>query len=138
MGNVPAAWTETAVNLTKSGSVTLSSSGQGVIEFDPDSGNQRWEVTNVVVSTNQPATATVIPVVSLALNCPFAADLVPNNQLGQSWSGNQDQWAGGIIDVSPADSFCVVFTPPPGASGTPLSGVVGSAKVTGTKYTRRS
>jgi hypothetical protein len=141
MADVPADWVEIATGLSLSSSVVLNTDGQGVIEFDPDSGNQRWEVTGVVVSTDQPATATTIPVATNALNCPFAANLNQSNTRGATWSANQDQWSGGTIDVSPADSFCVVFTPPPGLSGTaiaPLVGVTAYATVTGTKYTRRS
>ena len=134
-------WTETSSQLALSSSVVLSALGQGVIEFDPDNANQRWEITGVVVSTNQAATATTIPVATNALNAPFASMVNQSNTRGATWSANQDQWSGGTIDVSPADSFCVVFTPPAGLSGTalaPLAGVIAYASITGTKYTRRS
>jgi hypothetical protein len=134
-------WTETSSQLSLSSSVVLSALGQGVIEFDPDNANQRWEITGVVVSTNQAATATTIPVATNALNAPFASMVNQSNTRGATWSANQDQWSGGTIDVSPADSFCVVFTPPAGLSGTalaPLTGVIAYASITGTKYTRRS
>jgi len=123
--------------LKKSGSVTLDASGTGVLIFDPDHANQRWEVTSVVVSTNQAATATVIPVATLALNTPVAATMSQGNQRGSTWSGNQDVFRG-QIGVGPCDSLSVLFAPPPGALGTPLSGVIASAVVQGTKYTRRS
>jgi hypothetical protein len=138
VANVPDSWVETAVDLRASGQVVLDSAGQGVITFDTDSANQRWEVTNVVVSTNQPATNTVIPVASIALNAPDANTVAAYNQRGSTWSANQDQWSGGTIDVSPCDYLSIVFTPPPGTAGAPLAGVVASAVVTGTKYTRRS
>jgi hypothetical protein len=135
---VDPAWNETASQLAKQSTVTLNSSGVGTIEFDTDNANQRWEVTNVVVSTNQAATATTIPVASLGLNADFLGNLATSNQRGSTWSANQDQWSGGTIDVGHTDSFAVTFTPAPGASGTPLAGVLATAVVTGTKYTRRS
>jgi hypothetical protein len=138
MGSVDPSWVETAYNLRKSGSVTLASDGTGVIMFETDSGNTRWEVDNVVVTTNQAATATTIPVVNLALNTVTYAGLTDDNRRGATYSGNQDQWSGGTIDVGHCDYLSVVFSPPPGASGTPLSGVLAKAVVTGTKYTRRS
>lgn len=135
---VDPSWTETTSQLAKTAQVTLNAAGVGVIEFDTDSANQRWEVTNVVVSTNQSATATTIPVVNLGLNANYLGAIALSNQRGATWSGNQDQWSGGTIHVGHTDSFAVSFTPPPGTSGTPLAGVVGQATVTGTKYTRRS
>lgn len=138
MAEVPAAWSEVASGLGKAATVTLNGLGQGTIEFITDSANQRWEVGSVVVSTNQPATATVIPVVNLGLNASQFASLTLTGQRGATWSGNQDTWSGGTVDVSPTDSFAVVFAPPPGTSGSPLAGVIASAVVTGTKYTRRA
>jgi hypothetical protein len=138
VGSVDPNWQETAYNLRTSGSVVLDSTGAGVIMFDTDSANTRWEVDNVVVSTNQAATATTIPVVNLALNTVTYAGLTDDNKRGATYSGNQDQWSGGIIDVGHCDYLSVVFSPPPGASGAPLSGVLAKAVVTGTKYTRRS
>lgn len=123
--------------LTKSGSVVLDASGNGVIIFDPDNANQRWEVTNVDVSTNQPGTATTIPVVTIAVDTVTVETLASYNQRGSTWSGNQDQWSGGTIDVGSCNWLAVCFSPVPGASGAPLAGVLAKARITGTKYTRR-
>lgn len=121
--------------LKKSGQVTLTATG-GVLIFDPDNGNQRWEIDSVVVKTNQAATATTIPVATLAMNTTESTTMSDGNNRGQSWSGNQDTF-NGLIDVSPADFLAVLWTPPPGANGTALIGVIASAVVTGRKYTRR-
>ncbi len=128
--------TEITSALKKSGQVTLNASGLGVLTFDPDHANQRWEVDFVVVSTNQAATATTVPVVTLAMNTTAFGTLSAGNQQGATWNGNQETFSG-RWDVGPCDFLSVLFSPPAGASGTPLSGVIGSAVVTGTKYTRR-
>lgn len=127
---------EITAALKKSGQVTLDSSGNGVLIFDPDHANQRWEVDFVVVSTNQAATATTVPVVTLAMNTTAFGTLSAGNHQGATWNGNQETFAG-KWDVGPCDFLSVLFTPPAGASGAPLAGVIGSAVVTGTKYTRR-
>jgi hypothetical protein len=132
--------TETEGQLHLAGSVTLDSTGAGVITFDPDNARQRWEVETVVVSTNQAATATVVPVATVGKNTVIASQLSQGNNRGQSWSGNQDTFAG-KTDISPADFLSVIFTPPPGATGGQialLSGVIAYATVTGTRYTRRA
>lgn len=127
---------EVESQLKKSGSVTLNASGNGMLTFDPDNANQRWEVTSIVVSTNQPATSTVIPVATVALNTAIVGLLSPGNNRGASWSGNQDTFQG-KTHVGPCDNLNVMFSPPPGQSGTPLSGVIASAVVSGSKFTRR-
>lgn len=133
----PSHWVETAAQLKKSGTVTLDSTGHGFISFDPDSARQRWVVTSVVVTTNQSATATVIPVATLALNSTSVSTMSQGNQRGSTWSANQDQWDG-VIEVSACDFLSVLFSPPPAQSGTPLSGVICTAVITGTKYNRRA
>jgi hypothetical protein len=135
---VPSTWVETPTGLSTQGSVTMDSTGQGTIYFTPNSANQRWEVTSVVVQTNQAATSTTIPVVNIALNTVSYQTMALNNQRGATWSGNQDTWTGGTIDVGPCDYLSVVFSPPQGASGAPLVGVLAQAVLTGTKYTRRA
>lgn len=134
----PDGWVERSAPLRASGTVTLDATGNGVIIFDPDHANQRWEVTSVVVSTNQAGTATTVPVVNLATNTDSFALMASYNAKGASWSGNQDTWSGDTIDVGSCDSFSVVFSPVPGTSGAALSGVIAKATVTGTKYTRRA
>ena len=128
--------TEVSGQLHASGSVTLNSSGNGVVSFTPDNARQRWEVTSVVVSTNQAANATVVPVATVALNTSDITVLSAGNNRGQSWSGNQDTFAG-LTDVGPCDNLTIGFSPAPGQSGGALAGVIASVVVTGTKFTRR-
>jgi hypothetical protein len=94
-------------------------------------------VASVVVSTNQAATATVVPVATLALNTTSLSSMSAGNQRGASWSGNNDTFSIGKINVGPCDFLSVLFSPPPGQSGTSMSGVIASAVVTGTKFTKR-
>lgn len=132
--------TETESQLVQAGQVALDSSGNGVLTFDPSNARQRWEVRSVVVRTSQSATATVVPVATVAKNTLIATHLSQSNSRGQSWSGNQDVFAG-QIDISPADYLSVIFSPPPGATGAQISalaGVICYATVTGTRYTRRA
>lgn len=128
--------------LKKSGSVTLDANGNGVITFDPDNAWQRWVVTTIIVSTNQNATATVVPTATAALNTVSPGTMSQGNvRGGMSWSGNNDTLYGESIDVGPADFLSVVFQPPAGstpAQVATLVGVIANAVVTGTKYTRRS
>jgi len=136
---VPAQEGEVDGILKKSGSVKLDSTGNGVLIFDPDNGNQRWEVREIVNSTNQAATATVIPVATVAVNTVTFGTLSAGNQRGATWSGNQDVFRG-LVDVGPADFLTISFSPPPGATAgqiATLVGVIASAVVTGSKYTRR-
>jgi hypothetical protein len=132
----PPHWTETGSQLRKTGSVVLDGNGNGVLNFDPDHANQRWVVAQVVVSTNQSATSTVIPVATLALNAVTLATLSPGNRRGASWSGNQDTFTGNM-DVGPCDFVTVIFGPPSGTAGASLAGVTATAILTGTKYSRR-
>lgn len=132
--------TEIEGRLVKSGSVTLSSAGSGVITLDPENARQRWEVTSIVVSTNQSATATVVPVATVAKNTVVASQLSQGNNGGQSWSGNQDTFAG-KWEISPADYLSVIFAAPPGATApqiAALAGVICYVTVTGSKFTRRA
>jgi len=128
--------TELQGDLKKSGQVTFDGSGNGVLLFYPEHANQRWEVDSVVVSTNQSSTATTVPYVTLALNTVNASTMSAGNAQGTTWNGNSETFSGKIL-VGECDSLAVLFTPPAGASGTPLAGVVGSAVITGTKFTRR-
>lgn len=133
----PKHWDESQAQLIKSGTVTLNSSGQGTIYFDPDTARQRWVVTGVQVTTNQAFNAGTVPTVNLALNSNDITTMSDGNRRGASWSGNQDSWTG-EIDVGPADFLSVIFTPPTGQAGTSLSGVICKAVVTGVKYNRRA
>lgn len=132
--------TEVQGQLYRAGQVTLDASGNGVITFDPASARERWEVQSVVVSTNQAATATVVPVATVGKNTAIASQLSQGNNRGASWSGNQDIFSG-LIDISPADFLSVLFSPPPGATSgqiATLAGVIAYATVTGKRYTRRA
>lgn len=135
----PGHWTETASQLRKSGQVKLDAGGKGTLSFDTDSANQRWVVTSVVITTNQNATATVVPQCTLALNTTDISQLSAANQRGTSWSGNNDTFSG-TVDVGPCDFLSLMFFPPPGSTGAQialLAGVIANVVVNGTKYTRR-
>lgn len=127
---------EIAGDLHKSSQVTLNSTGNGVLIFDPDHANQRWEVESVVVSTNQASTATIVPFVTLAQNTTQLSTLSAGNQRGATWNGNKETFTG-KWKIGPCDFLAVIFSPPAGQSGASMSGVIASAVVTGTKYTRR-
>lgn len=136
----PGHWTETASQLRTSASVTLNSAGSGAVSFSPDSGNQRWVISRVVVSTNQAAAATTVPYCTLALNTTDITQMSQGNQRGTTWSGNNDGFSG-EVDVGPCDFVSLLFYPPPGSTAgqiAALSGVIATAVLTGTKYTRRS
>lgn len=136
----PDHWTETATQLRKYGQVRLNSSGVGAITFETDSGNQRWVTSTININTNQPATATVVPQCTLALNTTDITQLSQGNNRGTSWSGNQDTFSS-PVDVGPADYVSLIFFPPPGSTSAEialLAGVIAGATVLGTKYTRRA
>lgn len=135
---VPDAWTESAGVLKVSGQAKLDANGNGAIYFSTPSGHQRWEVTGVVFGTNQPANATVVPVGTVALNAADISTMSPGNNLGATWSGNQDVGRGNI-DVGPCDFLTVLFSPPPGSTPAQvalLAGVICTAVISGTKFTR--
>jgi len=134
----PGHWTEVTSQLRKSASVTLDANGKGSVSFSPDHANQRWVVTAVIVNTNQAAIATVVPYATGALNTTDISQMSPGNHLGTSWDGNNDTFGGTAFDVGPVDFYSVLWYPPPGQSGSPLAGVIATAVLTGTKYTRRS
>jgi hypothetical protein len=124
-------------DLKKSMQAKLDTNGLAVISFSPDHANQRWEVTFIGVSTNQNATATLIPYAVPAINTTSLSTMSAGNQRAQAtWSGNNDAFRG-LIDVGPCDFLSVLYYPPPGQSGAALSGVIASVVVTGTKYTKR-
>jgi len=133
----PPAWTEIASQLRQSQQVTLDANGNGVLYFTPSSGNQRWVVSTVTVQTNQAATATVVPVATMAMNAHDLATMAAGALVGASWSGNNDTWTG-AQDVGPCDTLAILFSAPPGASGSSLAGVIANAVVRGTSYTRRA
>lgn len=136
----PVHWTETASQLRRSGQVTLDANGLGTLTFDPDSANQRWVLDSVVVTTNQGATSTVIPTCTVGLNSTVLSQLSAGNNWGTTWSGNNDTF-GGPIDVGPCDFISLMFAPPPGSTPAQLAalaGVIASANISGTKFTRRA
>jgi hypothetical protein len=135
----PPHWTETAGQLKQTGNVTLNAEGIGTVTFSPVNANQRWVVSQVVVSTNQAALAVVVPYATLALNTVDYTTLSQGFQRGTSWAGNNDNFSGSL-DVGPCDFLSVLFYPPPGSSPTQvdeLAGVIATVVLTGTSYTRR-
>jgi hypothetical protein len=136
----PPNWTETASQLRKSGQVTLTAAGIGVLSFETDSSNQRWVITGIVITTNQAATATVVPQCTLALNTTDITQLSQANARGTSWAGNNDTFSASV-DVGPMDFVSLLFFPPPGSAPAQialLSGVIAGATIAGVKYTRRA
>ena len=133
----PDHWTEIASQLRKSGSVTLDSNGKGYVSFSTDSANQRWVVDTVIVNTNQSATATLVPYATGALNTTDISQMSPGNQLGTTYDGNNDSFGAPSFDLHPVDFYSVLWYPPPGQSGAALAGVIATAVILGTKYTRR-
>lgn len=134
----PAHWGEAASQLRKNGSVTLDANGKGSVSFSPDNANQRWVVTAVIVNTNQSATASLVPYATGALNTTDISQMSPGNQLGTSYDGNNDTFGGQPFDVGPCDFYSVLWYPPPGQSGSSLAGVIATAVLQGTKWTRRN
>lgn len=136
----PDHWSEVQSQLKQSGQVTLDANGNGVLYFTPDSARQRWEVTSVVVTTSQPANATVVPQAQIAINTADLNTMSQGNNRGASWSGNQDTFQG-LVQVGPVDYLTILFNPPPGSTGAQiaqLAGVMASVIVTGSKFTRRA
>lgn len=133
----PDHWTEVPARLRKSLTTQLDANGRGTVTFDTDHANQRWVITSVFVSTNQPSQSTLVPYATSALNTTDISQMSPGNQFGQSWTGNNDTFTG-PIDVGPCDFYSVIWGPPTGQSGAPLAGVIATAVVQGTKYTRRA
>ena len=136
----PSHWNETPSQLRKSGQVTLNASGNGALTFETDSSNQRWVITQIVINTNQPATAVAVPQCTLALNTTDITQLSQGNTRGTSWSGNNDTFSASI-DVGPMDFVSLLFFAPPGstvAQVAALSGVIAGATIQGVKYTRRA
>lgn len=132
----PDHWTEVQSILKKSGTVTLDANGAGVIYFTPDSARQRWVVSQVVVKTSQAFNAGTVPTVTIALNANDVTTMSDGNQLGSTWSGNQDTYSG-EVDLGPCDNLSILFAPPTGQAGTSMAGVNCTAVVTGVKYSRR-
>jgi hypothetical protein len=117
---------EVSGKLKRSGQVTLDASGNGTIQFVPYNARQRWEVDQIVVSTNQSATSTPVPVASAYVNATTSA----GNLEGSTSSGNQDTMLG-LVAVGPVDNLNITWT-----GG--ISGSVATAIITGTFYTRRA
>jgi hypothetical protein len=134
----PDDWTEVSGHFRFYQTVTLDANGLGTIYFQPQSANQRWVMKNVIVSTNQPSAATVVPYATLAINTDQLATMSQGNAKGTSWGANNDQFTG-AMDVGGADYLTVLFYPPPGASAgqiAMLSGITATAIALGTRYTR--
>jgi hypothetical protein len=135
----PPSWTETAGQLKTSGQAVLNSAGIATIPFSPDHANQRWVITSVVCSTNQPSQSLCVPYGTLALNTVDITQLSQGNQRGTTYNGYQNTFSG-AMDVGPCDFVSVLFYPPPGATNAQiaaLAGVIASVVINGTKYTRR-
>ena len=117
---------EVSGKLKKSAQVTLDSSGSGTVTFTPYNARQRWEVAQIVVTTNQAATATPVPVAEVFVNATSSR----GNSEGSTSSGSQDTLTG-LVEVGACDQLSVVWT-----GG--ISGTVATAIVTGQYFTRRA
>jgi hypothetical protein len=117
--------TETSGELHRGGSVTLDASGGGTISLVTDNAWQRWEIDQVIISTNQAATAIPVPTAEVFVNSVMSRV----NSKGATSSGNQDI-RNGMVRVGRCDVLNIVF-----AGGIP--GTVGSVVIEG-KYFRRS
>jgi hypothetical protein len=136
----PPNWTEIASQLKTSGNAVLNAAGIASIPFSPDHANQRWVISSVVCSTNQPSQSLCVPYATLALNTTDITQMSQGNQRGTTYNGYQNTFSG-AMDVGPCDFVSVLFYPPPGATGAQiaaLSGVMASVVISGTKYTRRA
>lgn len=133
----PDHWSETQSILKKSGTTTLNANGAGVIYFNTDSARQRWVINSIIVKTSQAFNAGTVPTVTIALNSNDVTTMSQGNQLGSTWSGNQDTYEG-EIDLSSGDFLSILFAPPTGQPGTSMAGVNCTAVLTGVKYSRRA
>lgn len=111
--------------LEVSATVILDSNGDGTIDFGVQNAWQRWEVTTVVVSTNQAKNQTPYPVAAV-----YAGPIAEPYVQGVSWTGNQDTFSG-VVNVHEGSDLHVVWT-----GG--IAGTVAKARVYGTRYTRMS
>ena len=124
--------TEVSGQLKQSSSIMLDANGNGAIYFTPNNSHQRWEISSVVVSTNQGPTNIPIPTAEIFINgVSFGTTIVTSTgqSLGATWSGNQDSFSG-KADVGPCDSLAIVFT-----GG--IAGTMAFSNIRGTYYTRR-
>ncbi|MGH7239599.1 MAG: hypothetical protein ACREHG_05985 [Candidatus Saccharimonadales bacterium] len=123
--------TEFQGKLKRSGKVTLDANGNGVIDFSPTNARQRWEVTGVVVSTDQGQTTTPVPVAEVLVNGVSYGQITVTStgqSLGATWSGSQDTFSG-TAEMGPCDNLSVSFT-----GGIP--GTIAFANILGSFFTR--
>jgi hypothetical protein len=111
--------------LNKAGTVTLDGSGNGTLDFDVDHAWQRWEIAQIVVSTNQPSNQAPYPTAEV-----FAGPIAPVYSQGATWTGNQDTFSG-KVDLDAGTELHVVWT-----GGLP--GSIATARIHGKKYSRTS
>ncbi len=134
----PAHWRELSAQFRTSVVATLDSTGSAVAFFESGSANQRLVMRAISVNTNQVATATVIPWVTVALNTTSLSTMSQSNQCGTTNYGLINTFRGNL-DVGQCDYLAVLFYPPPGSSAGSialLNGVKVTAVAFGTKYTR--
>ncbi len=85
--------------------VTLDGSGNGTLNFDVGSANERWIIDAVLVSTDQAQTTAPYPQVTVYENGQQQAGLAT----GASWIGNQDVLKGRFVMDAGTD-LLVAFT----------------------------
>lgn len=85
-------------------SVTLDSSGNGTVQFDVRSSNQRYVIKYVTVSTNQAQTTAPYPTATVYEGVQQAGLMD-----GATWTGNQDTFTGRFV-VDAGTDLLVAFT----------------------------
>lgn len=98
-------------------SVTLDGSGNGQVQFDVRSSNQRYKIKYVTVSTNQALTQQPYPTVT-TYNGSVQS---PGLSEGATWTGNQDTFHGQWI-IDACDDLIVAFVG--GVAGSIASAII--------------
>lgn len=111
--------------LNEAGKVTLDSNGNGTVDFSVDNAWQRWDIREIVVSTNQASNQIPYPTAEV-----FAGPISPAFSQGASWTGNQDTFTG-EVKIDQGNDLHVVFS-----GGIP--GTIATVRVHGNRYTRIS
>lgn len=109
------------MKLRESSSALLDASGNGTLSFRVPSW-QRWRVTEVVVSTDQPAGSTPVPTSNTYLNGTDPAYLEGGTRDGDLDVGH------GLIEADPGDVIYQVFS----------GGIPGSTAFTGIRGTKET
>jgi hypothetical protein len=111
-------------------SVTLDGSGNGSVNFDVRSSNQRYIIGFITVSTNQPSTTAPYPTATV-YEGPQQAGMAD----GATWTGNQDVFRGRFVMDAGTD-LTVAFTG--GVAGSVATVVIEGVNELRSELVRRS